>query len=473
MMALARLQRQFAEHGDAIALYHGDQSYSYAALAAAALATAEGLQASGLQPGRRVMLKMAGRLEWLVGFLACAAAGLNVVSVNNQLGADDVVYIEGLTRPDRALDAAQMALPGTGTVAELALHDIQVLFFTSGTTGRPKGVSHRFESLLANAAAFNELVGLDADVRMYHVMPMGYMAGLLNTFLSPLMAGGAVVLGEQFDARSALTFWAQPIRHQVNAVWLSPTMAAGLARLCRDDAVPSWTRQHLRFVLVGTAPLLESIRETFEGRFGVSCLESYGMTECMFAASQTPEQVRAGGRGVGRLLAGVEVRFIGGEGAPVAPVEGGDLQLRSIYTSEGYLDPDGSGLLPVAQDGWLNTGDVARADAAGNLQITGRRKDLIIHGGVNVSPVQVEEALLRHPQVHDAAVIGVAHDYWGEEVVAFVIADGAGGPEPVALKQYCGGLLPPDAVPARYHVVEAFPRASTGKVQKHLLREPA
>ncbi len=432
-------------------------------------------QSSGHDAGTRVLLVPGDRLEFLVSALAGAIGGYQVVSVSQRATAAEVAHIRGVARADFEweLGASHDFEREPAPPPPPAFHNVRVIFFTSGTTSLPKGVCHDFETLLANADAFNDSAGLDRSVRLLHVMPTGYMAGLLNTFLSPLMAGGVVVLGDAFDAPSALGFWAAAKRHDVNTLWLSPTMAATLAPLARGAELPAWAAAHLRHVFVGTAPLHTATRDSFRARVGVDCLESYGMTECMFVSVNHPD-VPNPGHSVGRLLRGVEGQVRGASGEVLPSGAEGELWLRSAYSGAGYLDDaTGEPVHSVTADGWLDTGDVARFDDAGLMTITGRRKDLIIRGGTNVSPKAVEEVALSFPGVRDAAVVGIPHPYWGEEVVACLVAEPGQTIDTLALLAHCAARLNPDAVPSRCLVFDEFPRSSAGKVQKHLLRAAA
>ena len=188
------------------------------------------------------------------------------------------------------------------------------------------------------------------------------------------------------------------------------------------------------------------------------------MTEVLLvSASATGDPAPAT---VGRPLPDVELDFRGDDGAD------GELHVRAPSALDGYLDPETGEPVSARTDGWLATGDVGHLDDDGRLVITGRIKDLIIHGGANVSPTAVEDVLLSHPSVVDAGVVGREHPFWGEEVVAHVVAEG-GEPEVAELTDWCRARLAPDAVPTSFHFCDGLPRSSTGKLQRHLLDEAA
>lgn len=463
----------FAAHQTKNALVSEAGSWTYAELAVDARRRASEWCRLGAIPGDRILILPTDRAECLIAVLAASLGGFDLISPSQRATADEIHSVREATRPalvwsahDRTpvADSDVQSPPG-------GFSNIRVLFFTSGATSRPKGVCHAFEALLANADAFNRRAGLTHDVRMLHVMPIGYMAGMLNTFLSPLMAGGTVVLGDAFSARAALQFWTLARRESVNAVWLSPTMTATITQLARGEEVLTWARDHLRHVFVGTAPLHPTTRRAFRERLGIDCLESYGMTECMFA-SVNPPDVANPSDSVGLLLDGVEAQTRGVDDAALAQGGEGRLWLRSAFVMEGYLDFESGQLIRCLDpDGWLDTGDIGIVNSDGRLTITGRLKDLIIRGGVNVSPKAVEDVILAYSGIHDAAVFGSPHPFWGEEIIACVIPDGTVSVDLAELAKHCSQHLPADAVPARFVPVAEFPRSGNGKIQKNLLRQ--
>ena len=350
-------------------------------------------------------------------------------------------------------------------------NDLFAINFTSGTTSVPKGVAHRIGGLLNNAVAFNEAMSFGPDSRFLHVFPMAYMAGFLNTLLSPFMAGASVVLAGRFGAQHALKFWDPVRRYGVNTLWLAPTMLATLLHLDRDPSAPDYCRTRLRHVCVGTAPLPLAIKDAFERKYGTELLESYGLSELLFVSTNSRHAPRHDGS-VGRPLPGVEIQIGNEHGENAALGADGDVRIKSAYCMVGYLDSDTS--QPDAlRDDWFPTGDIGHLSADGDLYITGRAKDLIIRGGVNVSPRAIEDALLEHAAVAEAAVIGLPHEFYGEEIVA-VLKLKAGHALPIialSLEAFCKERLAVASRPDRFVEVTAFPVSISGKIQKAKLRQ--
>lgn len=415
-----------------------------------------------------VVITIDDRVNCLLAYLTCIIAGVPFVPISNSLPSSDKGFIKSVVGPnfhltDRFFDTidfnnTQLSYPSIFS-EELS----EVVFFTSGTTGTPKGVRHSVEKLLSNALAFNKASGLDENVIMLHIMPVAYMAGILNTFISPILAGGTIVVEKQFSPSLAITFWNLARQYKVNSLWASPTMLSIVTNLTRNSNDIDWVKENIRNVFVGTAPLTNNVRENFESKFSVRCRESYGMTEVMFVSVESAS-IENQNRSVGKLLDGVEV--IGGYKAG----EEADILIKSEYALLSYLVKNTTLNVNIK----FESGDIGYVDRQGFLHITGRKKDLIIHGGVNVSPRAVEEKLVSHPEVKDITVLGKEHAHLGEEVIAVVETEIKEIEQlkavEEALKCMAKELLVMDARPSQYVFVEEMPRTSTGKVIKASLK---
>ena len=455
-----------------IVLSNVEQSITGKALYTKALEVAAFFEGEGVSPGDCVAVSLPNSMAFIFCYFACMLRGITIIPINPELPSHDIDYILALTKPKLVIkheDELQYLQEVKETKLSLPGSTMLGIFFTSGTTSRPKGVCHSTENMFANAVAFNALVGLDSTTVMLHVMPMGYMAGFLNTILSPILAGGSVVLAPQFNASRAINFWTSAQTNNINAVWLTPTMVALLARLNRDENAAKWVHQNVRHVFVGTAPLPAATKTAFERVFNVRCLESYGMTEVMLVSSNTGMDEKHSAS-VGKLLPGVTLKAVNLKGEELPPGEEGSLYIKTPFALLGYFDCEAGVRLSALDGGWLATGDVGYLDEEQHLFITGRIKDLIIHGGTNVSPRAVEEVLLQYEEVEDAVVVGKPHSFWGEEVVAFLIVRNKNSYDEMAIKRHCLGRLQADAIPTEYRVVDSFPRTSTGKIQNNKLK---
>lgn len=461
-------------NSSATALVSDGKEISYEELVDKSMRLATFWKNKGIRPGNKIAVQLSNSLEFIYCYVACILGGYTILPLNSDLSQRNLDYILQLVKPELLVNKFEQIQYSSTINIDYNNYstndDIFAIFLTSGTTSIPKAVCHYLGNMLANALMFNQLVGIDRNTRMMHIMPMGYMAGFLNTILCPLIAGGTIVVAPQFNAKEAMNFWKPAIESNVNALWLTPTMAALLTRLNRTSTTPKWTKNNLRHVFVGTAPLPKVTKEKFESTFGIPTLESYGMTEILIVASNDFVSLQKQGS-VGHLLEGIEVEVRDKEGNPLPQGEIGELFIKTPFALKGYLSEETGQITSPLKNGWFATGDCGYLDADGYLFITGRIKDLIIHGGTNVSPAAVEHLLMEHPDVQEAVVLGKPHPFWGEEVVAFLIMKPGKSFHKESIDEYCKSNLEFDAVPTTYKVVNDFPRSSTGKVKKHSLKE--
>ena len=215
-------------------------------------------------------MELPNSLDFLIIYLACIFGRITIIPINPNLPEEEKKYIKQVTKPKITIGSEFNLLDINQVTQENILVDKDFnfgIFFTSGTTNLPKGICHNISTLLYNAKIFNEHVGINQDVRMLHIMPMGYMAGFLNAILSPLLAGGCIIIGNQFNVKQAMTFWDFPMSVDVNTMWLSPTMVALLTRLNRSKEISEWTKANLKNVFVGTAPFSAPVREVLKNVF--------------------------------------------------------------------------------------------------------------------------------------------------------------------------------------------------------------
>ena len=454
----------------AVAVVCGDKIISYKQLGRKIAGVLKYFQSSGVGQGDRILVNLPNGLDFLLCYMASIWGGYVVVPVNQSLPQEDKDYIMSVSRPvlvvDSALEYTEADLPKAKVSS-----GVFMISFTSGTTSKPKSVGHTLDNMVANVVAFNNLTGIGNNTVMLHVLPMGYMAGFLNTILSPFVAGGTVVIAPQFSALSALNFWEPAIANNCNAVWLTPTMCSFLERMLRDESVAEWTAENMKLVFVGTAPLPYPVRNSFERKFGVACLESYGMTEILLTSVNIPGKIAEKGS-AGVALAGVEFNILDENGGKVAAGQEGNLYIKTDYMLAGTLADNGE-IIEEKSSGDLATGDCAKLDSKGNLYITGRAKDLIIHGGTNISAKSIEDVLIEHENISEVAVVGRKHDFWGEEVVACIVFSNknTGGVSEHELQRFCSERLNPDSVPTAYCFFDSLPKSSIGKVMKNALQE--
>ena len=481
-----------ARAGDRPALVQGSRALTYRALGDRVGRLAVGLAGLGLRRGDRIVLLMPNRPELVETLWAAFHGGFVAVPVNWHLHPDEVDYIvrhcgaaavvvsdetAAATRTlpdavrvlrvaradgsDTGLDYEDVLAPEPSPVVETASDDPAWLFYTSGTTGRPKGATLTHRNLAAMTEAYCRDLDPVADGSVYlHAAPLTHGSGL---YLLPSTARGAtqvIAPGTSFSARDFVTLVEEHL--VTHAAFLAPTMLRRVVDEARGRTLPS-----LRSVVVGGAPLYREDLRAAVGVLGPIVVQMYGQGEAPMTITVMPAPDALDHPGsCGRPFHGVEIRIADTGGEPLPDGADGEVLVRGDVVMRGYWDNPDATAATLAK-GWLHTGDIGHLDA-GYLHLTDRAKDVIITGGSNVYPREVEEVLLTHPAVREAAVVGVPDPEWGESVRAFVVA--AGDPTPGELIQYCRGRLASFKKPREVILVAELPKNAAGKILKRELR---
>jgi len=483
------LRCRAGELGDAPLLRWRDEVIGYAEFDRRTDELAVGLAELGVGRGDVVSLYMANRPEFLETWWATLKLGAVFGPVNSQFRGPEAAYVVGHsaakvavgdaaaaetlaaqreTLPDLAaivdVDAGDgldgLRRPGRRPpVVDIAPTELAALVYTSGTTGRPKGAMLSHGNYLADTAMAAELLPAGPGDCLGMVLPLFHVNAQVATTTTPMLIGGQIAMWDRF---SASTFWATVEQHRPVSFSAVPTILAALLRAPGADEADT---SSLRYVVCGAAPLTRDLLEAFERKFDLQILEGYGLTEGTCVSSLNPYFGPRKTGSVGLPLRGQEVRLVDDAGAPVADGEPGELLLAGANVMQGYYrDPEATAEALV--DGWLRTGDVAYRDADGFLFLVDRKKDMIIRGGENIYPREVEEVLSAHEAVAEAAVIGVPDDVRGEVVHAVVILTAPGAADEQALIAWCAERLAAYKVPGSVELVDDLPRNPTGKVQK-------
>jgi malonyl-CoA/methylmalonyl-CoA synthetase len=430
------------------------------------------LRGAGLEPGDRMLFSAESSLELVVAHVAALRSGIVVVPINTAYREREVAHIVTDARPaaalvddrDRArwiLAAAGREMVVVGPEVDLPDHEPGVLDavgsgeealigYTSGTTGSPKGAVLTHANLLAGSESVGLAWRWSASDRLVLALPLFHVHGLCVGLHGTLLAGASAILVPRFDVESVLDAAGG---HDASLFFGVPTM---YHRLAQSSRVGELAR--LRLCVSGSAPLPADLHRVLAERGGQRVLERYGMTETLMNVSNPYDGERRAGS-VGLPLPGVELRL--------SNEHGGEIQLRGPNVFAGYWErPQVSAESFI--DGWFRTGDLGGLDTDGYLRILGRSKELIISGGFNVYPREVEEVLLAHPAVAEVAVVGTPSDEWGEVVTAFVVPAGD-TPTPESLLSFAAEQLAPFKRPRLLHFVDTLPRNALGKVLKHQL----
>ncbi len=449
------------------------------------------LTARGVGPGDRVAILCRNRIEFFELLFACAKTGAILVPLNWRMppaelaglmadcapalliyGHEDAGTAQVLSGPKLALDdpGAEGYEAGVSAHAPLAprdhwpLDEIWYLLYTSGTTGQPKGVIQTFGMAFFNYVNTRQAIDIRQDDVTLNFLPLFHTAGINLFTLPTLFAGGRVIVFPGFEPGPVMdllsagtidTFFAVPAVYQ--ALSLDPRF--GRTDLSR---VRGWG--------CGGAPLTDALVETFAARGAMVC-NGYGMTETgPTTLFMDPAKVAAKIGSVGRPQFQVAVRIVGPEGQDVPIGAVGEIWVAGPAITPGYWNRPDTTAESFAPGGWLKTGDLGRCDGDGYYWVIGRIKEMYISGGENVYPAEVENVLADHPDVLEAAVVGVPDDRWGEVGHAYVLPRPGAHPNMAVLADFCRERLAAYKIPRRFFIMtQDFPRTASGKVQKHLL----
>jgi malonyl-CoA/methylmalonyl-CoA synthetase len=449
----------------------------------------------GVKPGDRVAVQVEKSAEALMLYLATARVGAVYLPLNTAYTAGEIRYFLGdaeptlfvcrpeLAEPMRAL-AAEVGVPrvetlgekGDGSLMEKArdarpdfadmsrgTDDLAAILYTSGTTGRSKGAMLSHGNLVSNAEALRDYWRFTAEDRLLHALPIFHTHGLFVATNITLIAGGSLILLPRFDADEVIR-----LLPRATAMMGVPTFYTRLL------GRPDFTRElvsHIRLFVSGSAPLSAETHKEFQARTGHAILERYGMTETNMNTSNPYDGERIPGA-VGFPLPGVEVRITDPDsGRPLSQGEVGMIEVRGPNVFKGYWRMPEKTRAEFREDGYFISGDLGFIDDKGYVRISGRGKDLIISGGFNVYPAEVEGAIEALPGVAECAVIGVPHPDFGEGVLAVAIPKPGAALDERAMQKALGSELAKYKLPKRIFVTDSLPRNAMGKVQKKDLRE--
>ena len=380
-----------------------------------------------------------------------------------QSGGPEVIVID----PDAPELFLQERLPAY-TAPLVAAGDLALLMYTSGTTGTPKGALLSHANLLASARSVSQWHGLGPGDRVLSALPLYHINGQCIATVSTMHSGGAIVLPHRFSVHE---WWNLVDRYQVTWINMVPTIIAYLL----NAAAPGTGRRHpsLRFGRSASAPLPPEQHQAFEQTFGIPVIEAMGMTECastVFANPQEPARRKYGSPG---MPCGVEAKVVDAEGRDAPAGEAGEILLRGPNVMQGYYKAPELTAQAIDRGGWLRTGDLGYRDADGYYFITGRLKELIIKGGENIAPREIDEALLKHPAVLEAAAVGVPDPDYGQEILACVVLKPGRQCSEAELREFCLGELGKYKTPKRIQLLDELPKGPSGKVQRLKLASAA
>lgn len=495
------LKKRKDEFGEKIFLYFEEKEYSYIEIDDISERISKSLVNRGIQKGDRVAILFPNLPEFIFSFLGIMKAGGISVPVNPMLKPPEIefilnnceakiliahasflpqineikknltfikeVYISGDKGEDWTKSYQELLEPSSDIkLLDVELDDSASIIYTSGTTGKPKGAILSHYNYVFNAWELAVRAEMTPSDRFLCILPLFHVNAQVVTLFAPLYAGGSMILLRGFSPK---TFLGEVAKYKASAFSAVPTVYAILNTLPSSD----YDLSNLRFCICGAAPMPVEVFETFEKKFNARILEGYGLSEGTCASSANLLSKRKIGS-IGVPLEGQEMIIIDDKGEKLPAEKIGEIAIRGDNVMKGYFKNRTATGEVLSEDGWLRTGDLGYYDEDGFFFIVGRKKEMIIRGGENIYPKEIEEVLYKHPSIQEAAVIGIPDKVWGEEVgVVLSLKEGEELKKEDIMK-YLKERVADYKIPKKTDYIKfmkTLPKTATGKIQKHVIIE--
>ena len=469
------------------------RQFTYKQFEAAVGRTARMLDARGVGKGDVVSLLLPNSVEYVIAYFACWQIGALAGPINSLLKSQEIAYVisnseakallvnseflpvidsirselpslQAVVEFDNEADATSTYSDGIAPHADIDCDHEAIIIYTSGTTGKPKGCLLTHGNVIANARQISSWLGFTENDRLLTIMPLFHMNAVSVTTMSALYAGGSSVVSAKF---SASRFWQIVSDYQITSFGSVATMLSMLLSTYPDGVPDGLKTNQLRFAMCGSAPVPAEVLRRFEERFNCLVIEGYGLSEstCRSTFNPPDQRRRPGSCGV---PIGNEMRVVDEEDREVPNGELGEIVLRGENILKGYYKNDAANETAF-RNGWFHTGDIGYRDEDGFYFIVDRKSDMIIRGGENIYPREIDEVLYQHPAVAAAAAVGVPDALYGEEVAAVVVLKPGANATQQEIIDYCKARLADYKCPKTVHFVADIPKGPTGKLLKREL----
>tara|TARA_B100000780_G_C21117339_1_gene452181 strand:- start:1662 stop:3026 length:1365 start_codon:yes stop_codon:yes gene_type:complete len=389
--------------------------------------------------------------HFIISALACIEGGYSLLPINPNMTKTEKDKILKFSKPKFIISIYKNKFVIKKLIEDKNTFEKQIcIFFTSGTTAFPKGVCHLPANLIKNAQEFNRLVNIKKNKSFLHLFPMYYMAGFLNSIISPLLAGSKIVIFDKTFPSNYLNFWKIVIKKNINYFWASPSIIKMISEINISTDDYTKIKKFFDFIFVGTAPFHLSLKKNFKKKFNIECYESYGSSEMLLVSSNYLKNVY----GSGKLLKGIKTKKDSLK----------NLLISSPFKFYGYLKKDKE--IEINNDKYFNSGDTFLAKK-NFIKIVGRTKDIIIKEGINISPKYLENEMLKIKYIDEVSVIGIKNNLYGEVPIAFIKSKKKLSYNTIInelKKKISGKILPFDII-----CLKVLPKNNIGKIDKNRL----
>ena len=406
-----------------------------------------------INPKNLIAVEIEDSYFYIVAALACIEGGYSFLPINFKSTYLEKKKIFSYCQPKLILKFKNkkfILIKKTNKIKNLKKQIC--IFFTSGTTAFPKGVCHTPQNLINNAIKFNKIIGIKRKKNFLHLFPMYYMAGFLNSIICPLLAGNKIVLFNKSSVSNYFNFWKDVIKYEINYFWASPSIVNIIYEQRINKNFLNKIKNTLNFIMVGTAPFHNHLKNKFKKKFHIKCLESYGSSEMLLVSTNLINK----SFGSGKLLDGIKIKKDSSK----------NLLISSPFKFYGYLKKKNQ--IELNKDEYFNSGDTFERQKE-FIKLTGRTKDIIIKEGINISPKYLEDQLLKIKFINEVAVVGLKNKLYGEIPIAFIKS------KKKNLKEYIIEILKKKIsekiIPNDFIFLNKLPKNRIGKIDKNKLRK--
>ena len=480
------------EHPEKVFLFWEDETFTYGQLLEKARQIASGLLKKGLQKGDNVCIFASNRPEYIFTIFGCAFSGTVLTPINTQFKSEEAKYIINnceakilVTQPE-FMKVIEKIRPECETLKEVIMlddfipdttsfkdlyddtdlleqeveeNDSACIIYTSGTTGHPKGVILTHHNYMVNSDQIVKWTRMTEEDRFMCILPLFHVNGQVVTVIAPLYAGASMLLVSRFSPKDFLPKLEQ---FEISSFSAVPTIYAILNNL--PDA-EDYNLSKLRFCICGAAPMPVRLINSFERKYSAFILEGYGLSEATCVCSINPLDNKRKVGSIGFPLPGQEIRIVDKNDEDMESGQVGEIIIKGENVMKGYYnDPEAT--KETLKNGWLHTGDLGYQDKNGYLFIEGRKKDMIIRGGENIYPREIEEVIAQHSQVKETAVVGIPDKIWGEEVAAFIVTQNGETIRESEIMSFCDDKLANYKCPRMVFFWDDLPKTLAGEILK-------
>jgi len=457
------LNTVFNKYSSNIVIETENSKITYLELKQRLLGLVEYFKKKKLKKGDKIAVLLPNCVEFVYCYLACMVGGYIIIPINHKINLKERNFFLSKLNPKLIIKKKtdlNFLKNKKDYIKNFNQNGLMGIFLTSGTTSTPKGICHNSRSLIENALCFNKHNKLGSSTRLYHLFPMSYMAGFLNSILCPMLSGGTIIIDGVFSSLTAINFWNTVKEKKINLIWASPTMIKAITDINKKKKIDQAIK-----IFVGTSSLSKNIKKNFYKKFKKNCLESYGMTEILIFSSTRPTDKIENYQNCGKVLSGNKIK----KNRDLKNGNVRQLVVNTKFINKFYFSLEKKTFYKNRNSTYFDTGDQGYIDKKSNVVITGRSKDLIIKGGLNLNPTYIENKIINYKGLEELVILGIKDKIYGENILLCIKTVNNEKTSIKKLMSYLKKKLNEFEMPKVIIQVKSINKSAIGKLQRDKL----